>query len=87
MVVPSHRVIDIARDYLVPDTTARRAIVVPVRSGRDVISVQLIWEDGSKKFLSGGEIAGGSHRIVSGAETSLCEGLATGFLSALRLPA
>nr|WP_236042282.1 toprim domain-containing protein [Nitratireductor aquimarinus] len=51
---------------------------MPARFGSRVTSVQLIWEDGTKKFLAGGEIGGSCDRIGKGADTWLCEGLATG---------
>lgn len=59
-------------------TDGRSALVVPARLGRDVRSVQIIWEDGAKKFLAGGEMGGAHHRISSGRDTWLCEGYATG---------
>lgn len=62
-------------DYLVG---GKRAIVVPARIDRKIASVQLIWEDGTKKFLAGGAMGGASHRIATGAATWLCEGYATG---------
>lgn len=65
----------IPADYLVAGLTA---IIVPARRGGAVSSLQLIWEDGTKKFLFGGEISGASHRISTGAYTWLCEGFATG---------
>jgi len=77
LVIDADCVRSIAGDYLAPEG-AKHAIVIPARSGVLVKSVQLIWEDGTKKFLFGGEISGTSHRIASGAETWLCEGYATG---------
>jgi putative DNA primase/helicase len=71
---------DVARiggDYLVPEG-GHTAIVVPARIGLRVASVQLIWSDGTKKFLFGGDMGGATHRIASGRETWLCEGYATG---------
>lgn len=63
-------------DYLV---CGDRAIVMPARVGNKVTSVQIIWEDGTKKFLAGGVIGGASHRIAAGSgATWLCEGYATG---------
>lgn len=62
-------------DYLV---CGERAIVMPARIGQKVTSAQLIWEDGTKKFLAGGVMSGASHRIATGRETWLCEGYATG---------
>jgi len=67
----------VAGDYLVPDS-GKRAIVMPARIDGRITSLQLIWEDGTKKFLASGEIGGSSHRIAKGADTWLCEGLATG---------
>lgn len=64
-------------DYIVPPG-ARTAILIPARRGNAVTSAQLIWEDGTKKFLFGGEMGGASHRIASGVYTWLCEGYATG---------
>lgn len=62
-------------DYLV---AGRNAIVVPARRAGKVTSAQLIWENGTKKFLFGGEMGGASHRIATGVYTWLCEGYATG---------
>ncbi|MCG7993208.1 MAG: DUF3987 domain-containing protein [Candidatus Thiodiazotropha lotti] len=57
------------------------ALVIPVRSGGELHSLQFIAEDGSKRFLSGGRISGGYFSIgtVQGAD-ALCiaEGFATG---------
>jgi len=59
----------------------RRALVIPARSGGELQSLQFIGEDGSKRFLSGGRVAGGYFSIgaIKGAE-ALCiaEGFATG---------
>ncbi len=81
----------LAGDYIVPEG-ARRTIIMPARIEGRITSLQLIWENGSKKFLAGGEIRGASHRISKGADTWLCEGFATGLtvraaLKALRLSA
>lgn len=64
-------------EYLVPDG-GKTAIVIPARIGARVSSVQLIWADGTKKFLAGGDLQGAFHRISSGTATWLCEGYATG---------
>ncbi len=57
------------------------ALVIPVRSGDELRSLQFIAEDGGKRFLSGGRISGGYFSIgnVKGAD-ALCiaEGFATG---------
>jgi len=56
-------------------------LVIPVRSGDELLSLQFIAEDGGKRFLSGGRITGGYFSIgtIRGAE-ALCiaEGFATG---------
>ncbi|MCB1850774.1 MAG: DUF3987 domain-containing protein [Gammaproteobacteria bacterium] len=57
------------------------ALVIPVRSGGELHSLQFINDDGSKRFLSGGRISGGYFSIctIQGAD-ALCiaEGFATG---------
>lgn len=68
-------------DYLV---AGDRAVVIPCRRG-SILSVQLIWEDGTKKFLKDGEVSGTYHRISNGTEHWLAEGLATGLSLRLAL--
>ncbi len=57
------------------------SLVIPVRSGGELCTLQFIAEDSSKRFLSGGRVTGGYYSIgtVKGAE-ALCivEGFATG---------
>ena len=57
------------------------ALVIPVRSGGELCSLQFIAEDGNKRFLSGGRVTGGYYSIgtIKGAK-ALCiaEGFATG---------
>lgn len=77
LVVSERKVREIGGDYLVP-SGASSAIIIPARRDGEITSAQLIWEDGTKKFLYGGEIGGASHRIATGADTWLCEGFATG---------
>jgi putative DNA primase/helicase len=64
-------------DSLVADNGSV-GIVIPARVGTGIRSVQLIWEDGTKKFLAGGAMQGANHRIAKGRDTWLCEGFATG---------
>jgi putative DNA primase/helicase len=64
--------------YLIPENGGAKAIVIPARIGTNVSSLQLIWENGEKKFLAGGVIEGSLHRISTGSELWLCEGFATG---------
>jgi len=57
------------------------ALVIPVRSGGALHSLQFINDDGSKRFLSGGRISGGYFSIgtIQGADTlCIAEGFATG---------
>lgn len=75
LTVHEKQVRQIVGDYIV---VGLRAIVVPARIGQQLTGVQLIWEDGTKKFLFGGIMGGASHRLASGADTWLCEGFATG---------
>lgn len=75
LTIAASTVAEIAGDYMVCGSSA---IVIPAKIGARVTSVQLIWEDGSKKFLAGGVMGGATHRIATGRETWLCEGYATG---------
>ncbi|MEJ1388532.1 MAG: DUF3987 domain-containing protein [Candidatus Sedimenticola sp. (ex Thyasira tokunagai)] len=59
----------------------KEALVIPVRTGGELCSLQFIAEDGSKRFLSGGQISGGYFSIgtIKGAGTlCIAEGFATG---------
>lgn len=75
LVIGADDVAQIGGKYLV---SGKWAIVMPARINDSVSSVQLIWEDGTKKFLAGGVIEGSSCRIAKGRYTWLCEGFATG---------
>ncbi|MGR9052897.1 MAG: DUF5906 domain-containing protein [Gammaproteobacteria bacterium] len=58
----------------------KKMLVVPVRdaNGR-LMSLQMISPDGSKRFLTGGEVSGGYHAIGKPEGTlCICEGFATG---------
>lgn len=77
MVVSASIVRETVGNYIVP-AGGRNAVLIPARRGGTVTSAQLIWEDGTKKFLFGGEMGGASHRIATGVYTWLCEGYATG---------
>lgn len=76
LVVGAMAVRDLVGSYVVPPGAAH-AILVPARRSGKITSAQLIWEDGTKKFIFGGEIGGASHRIATGTDTWLCEGYAT----------
>lgn len=62
-------------------------LIVPGRIGKNVTTVQFIGADGAKKNLLRGRMGGAAHRIATGAETWVCEGIATGLTvrAALRL--
>ena len=57
-----------------------KALVVPMYSGNDLVSLQFILPDGTKRFLSGGRKKGCFFSIGKDAAKPLliCEGLATG---------
>ncbi|WP_417585097.1 toprim domain-containing protein [Pelagibacterium sp.] len=76
-VIAAEKVRELVGDYIVPEG-AKSALVVPARIGSAITSVQLIWSDGTKKFLYGGEMGRAAHKIATGADTWLCEGFATG---------
>jgi putative DNA primase/helicase len=62
-------------------------LIVPGRIGKTFTTVQFIGTDGAKKNLLRGKMGGASHRIATGAETWICEGIATALTvrAALRL--
>lgn len=62
-------------------------LIVPGRIGKDIVTVQFIGTDGAKKNLLRGRMGGAAHRIATGAETWICEGIATALTvrAALRL--
>lgn len=57
------------------------ALVVPIYVAGTLTSLQTIYGDGTKRFLSGGRVTGGCHLIDDATrrpEILVCEGLATG---------
>jgi putative DNA primase/helicase len=62
-------------------------LIVPGRVGNRITTVQFITADGDKKNIYRGQMGGASHRIATGAETWVCEGIATALTvrAALRL--
>lgn len=63
------------------------ALVIPMRVGNSIESVQRIWPDGTKKFLAGARASGTCYQMGRGGLRWLCEGYATGLSvrAALRL--
>lgn len=62
-------------------------LIVPGRIEKNIATVQFIGPDGAKKNLLRGRMGGAAHRIATGAETWVCEGIATALTvrAALRL--
>ena len=62
-------------------------LVVPGRIGQRITTVQFITPDGAKKNILRGQMGGACHRIATGRETWVCEGIATAMTvrAALRL--
>lgn len=52
-------------------------LVIPGRIGQKITTVQFITADGAKKNILRGHMTGASHRIATGAQTWVCEGIAT----------
>ena len=62
-------------------------LVVPGRIGQRLTTVQFITAEGAKKNILRGQMGGACHRIATGRETWVCEGIATAMTvrAALRL--
>ena len=62
-------------------------LIVPGRVGKTITTIQFIAPDGTKKNILRGVMSGASHRIASGRDTWVCEGIATAMTvrAALRL--
>lgn len=62
-------------------------LIVPGRIAQQITTVQIIGPDGAKKNIYRGQMKGASHRIATGRETWVCEGIATALTvrAALRL--
>ncbi|MDO2953615.1 DUF927 domain-containing protein [Aeromonas simiae] len=55
------------------------SLVIPlINEAAELVNVQLIRDDGTKRYLAGGQKAGAFHRIEGGALVAICEGYATG---------
>lgn len=52
-------------------------LVVPGRIGKTITTIQFITPEGAKKNILRGRMGGASHRIATGRETWVCEGIAT----------
>lgn len=62
-------------------------LIVPGGVGQQITTVQIIGPDGAKKNIYRGKMKGAAHRIATGRETWVCEGIATALSvrTALRL--
>lgn len=55
------------------------SLVIPLTNeAGELLNVQLIRDDGTKRYLTGGQKAGAFHRIDGGELVAICEGYATG---------
>lgn len=55
------------------------SLVIPlINEAAELVNVQLIRDDGTKRYLAGGQKAGAFHRIEGGALVAVVEGYATG---------
>ena len=52
-------------------------LIVPGRVGKTITTIQFITPDGAKKNILRGVMSGASHRIATGRDTWVCEGIAT----------
>ena len=52
-------------------------LIVPGRIHKTVTTVQFITPEGVKKNILGGQMGGAAHRIATGRDTWVCEGIAT----------
>ena len=52
-------------------------LIIPGRVGKTITTVQFITPEGAKKNILRGVMNGASHRIASGRDTWVCEGIAT----------
>lgn len=52
-------------------------LIVPGRIGGKITTIQIITADGTKKNILRGKMGGASHRIASGRQAIVCEGIAT----------
>ncbi|MFN4296780.1 MAG: hypothetical protein ACK4FB_08040 [Brevundimonas sp.] len=62
-------------------------LIVPGRVGKTITTIQFITPDGAKKNILRGVMSGASHRIATGRDTWVCEGIGTAMTvrAALRL--
>lgn len=74
-------------DHALPDAQGKPLLVIPGRINGKVATVQFITVDGQKKNILRGVMNGASHRIATGRDTWVCEGIGTALTvrAALRL--
>lgn len=70
-----------------PDAEGKPLLIVPGRIGSRVVTVQFITVSGAKKNILKGQMGGSFHRIATGRDTWVCEGIGTALTvrAALRL--
>lgn len=52
-------------------------LIIPGRVGQQITTAQIITPEGDKKNIRGGQMKAAAHRIATGRETWICEGIAT----------
>lgn len=70
-----------------PDSEGKPLLIIPGRIGSKVVTVQFITVTGAKKNILKGQMNGACHRIATGRDTWVCEGIGTALTvrAALRL--
>lgn len=73
---PSGRFGD-ALERSLPDSEGKPLLIVPGRIGSKIVTVQFITVTGAKKNILKGQMSGAFHRIATGRDTWVCEGIGT----------
>lgn len=60
-----------------PDAEGKPLLIVPGRIGARIVTVQFITVSGAKKNILKGQMGGAFHRIATGRDTWVCEGIGT----------
>ena len=60
-----------------PDAQGKPLLIIPGRIGSKIVTVQFITVTGEKKNILKGQMGGAFHRIATGRDTWVCEGIGT----------
>ena len=66
-----------ALERSLPDSEGKPLLIVPGRLGHKIVTVQFITVSGAKKNILKGQMGGAFHRIATGRNTWVCEGIGT----------